>query len=133
MTCLCICQDVEYILIYIGNNSCVMYSYKMDDLKFIGAKIKEIRKRKKISQEKLAEMISMNGRSIMRLENMQNTPTLETLLKIAKALDVSITDLFQTEYLQDKKTIISAVNDIMDKMSVEDLRIFYRAIYHFYN
>ena len=104
----------------------------MDDLKFIGEKIKEIRNRKKISQEKLAEMVSMNGRSIMRLENMQNTPTLETLIKIAKALDVSITDLFQTEYLQDKKDIIAEVNNIMNKMPVEDLRIFYRAIYHFY-
>ena len=57
----------------------------MTDLNHIGTKIKEIRKRKKISQEKLAELVSMNNRSILRIENQQNLPTLETLAKIAAA------------------------------------------------
>ena len=66
----------------------------MFEISLIGKKIKKIRKQKKISQEKLAEMISMNHRSIVRIENAQVVPTLETLGKIAEVLDVKIADFF---------------------------------------
>ena len=54
----------------------------MNKTALIGLKIKEIRKKKKISQEKLAEMVSMSHRSIVRLENLHTIPTIETLEKM---------------------------------------------------
>lgn len=105
----------------------------MQNLKLIGYKIKEIRKKKKISQEKLAEMISMNHRSIIRLENVHNTPTLETLEKIAQALNVNITDFFEVDSIDSREELIKEINSIIEKLNDNELKTFYKTIYHFYN
>lgn len=103
----------------------------MYNLESIGLKIKEIRKLKKISQEKLAEMVSMNTRSILRLENAQNIPTIETLGKIAKALNVSIADFFETQTTKNKDEIIEDINKCLLTMKTEELKNFYKAVYYF--
>ncbi len=105
----------------------------MTDLNHIGTKIKELRKRKKISQEALAELVSMNNRSILRIENQQNIPTLETLDKIAQVLGVPITDFFENSAPQKREEIISDINILMQRMDDKELQTFYKAIYHFYN
>ncbi len=104
----------------------------MKDLNYIGIKIKEIRKRKKVSQERLAELVSMNTRSIIRIENRKNLPTLETLAKIAEVLEVSISDFFEASTPINKQEVIDNVNMLMKKMDDKDLQTFYKAIYHFY-
>ena len=103
----------------------------MFDTESIGIKIKEIRKRKKISQEKLAEMVSMNHRSIVRLENNQTIPTLETLEKIAVALGVRISDFFEDKTVKKRNDIIKDINDCVATMSDEELKNFYKAVYYF--
>lgn len=103
----------------------------MFDTESIGIKIKEIRKRKKISQEKLAEMVSMNHRSIVRLENNQTIPTLETLEKIAVVLGVRISDFFEDKTVKKRNDIIKDINDCVATMSDEELKNFYKAVYYF--
>jgi len=105
----------------------------MDNLYLIGTKIKEIRRKRKISQEHLAEMISMNHRTILRIENSHTIPTIETLDKIAKALSVDLADFFAVEHLQNRKDIIQNINETLEKMSDSDLKSFYKAIYFFNN
>ncbi len=97
----------------------------------IGARIKEIRKRKKLSQEKLAEMVCMNHRSIVRLENSYSKPSIETLEKIAAALGVSIIDFFETETVKSRSQIVDEINQCIASMSDEELSTFYKAVYHF--
>lgn len=103
----------------------------MFNTKLIGLKIKEIRKRKKISQEKLAEMVLMNHRSIVRLENSQSVPTVETLEKIAVALDVSISDFFETKMIKSRTEIVEDINNSIKKMNDDELRNFYKAVYYY--
>lgn len=105
----------------------------MYNSELIGKKIKEIRKNKKISQEKLAEMVAMNTRSILRLENAQSSPTLETLEKIAEALNVDIKVFFETETLESRSAILENINNSLHKMSDNELKTFYKAVYHFIN
>lgn len=105
----------------------------MQNLKLIGKKIKEIRKRKKISQETLAEMVSMNQRSILRLENSQTIPTLESLEKIAKALDVEVSDFLNNEHLEDRAYLLGKINEIAQNLDDKELRAFYKIIKNFYN
>lgn len=105
----------------------------MTVLKHIGAKIKEIRKKKKISQEKLAELVSMNNRSILRIENQHNIPTLETLEKIAQVLGVPITDFFETPAALTRKEIVDNINSMLENMDEKELQTFYKAVYHFYH
>ena len=104
----------------------------MQNIELLGLKIKEIRKRKRISQEKLAELVGMNTRSILRLENAQSIPTIDTLSKVTMALDVNIVDLFETNTNKNNKNeIIADINSCMNNMSLEELKNFYKAVYYF--
>jgi transcriptional regulator with XRE-family HTH domain len=60
----------------------------------IGKNIKKLRKTKDLSQDKLSKLADVSYNSIIKIETggIQN-PTIETLQKIAKALDVSVDDL----------------------------------------
>ncbi len=59
----------------------------------LGEAIRCIRKQKGISQEKLALMAEIDRSYIGRVERGDNNVAVLTLLKIAKALDVSLMDL----------------------------------------
>ncbi len=104
----------------------------MNNLDLIGRKVKEIRKKRKISQEKLAEMVSMNHRSIIRIENAQTIPTLETLNKISEVLGVKLIDLLETEAFESKEKIIESINEYLKGASEKDVRMFYKAVCQFF-
>lgn len=55
-----------------------------------GERFKELRKMKKLTQEKLAEMFSINKSSISRYEKNTQMPEMDTLKKFANFFDVSI-------------------------------------------
>jgi len=83
--------------------------------KELGKRIQQLRKHKKITQDTLAELIGIDPKNVSRIENGNSYPSPETLVSIAKALDVEIYELFvfkeQIPYEQMKKEIISALND----------------------
>lgn len=60
----------------------------------IAKNIKKIRKERGISQDKLSKLADVAYNTIIKIESgaIQN-PTIETMQKIAKALDVSLDDL----------------------------------------
>lgn len=64
-----------------------------DILLKLASKIIYERKRKNISQEKLAELANINMRSISMLENGLTNVKFLTLYKIAEALEIEISEL----------------------------------------
>lgn len=60
------------------------------DLKKIGSFLKELRKEKGITQEELAEMLYVSGRTVSRWETGTNMPDISLLVDIAEIFDVSI-------------------------------------------
>ena len=62
--------------------------------------IKDVMKRKKISQQDLAKRMSTTQPYVSQLLNRTINPTIETLEKIASALDVPVKDFFQNKYIQ---------------------------------
>ena len=60
----------------------------------VGQKIKEIRKKKSLTIQELAEKSGMSEGHISRLENGLKSPTISTLEKLAQALDVPIVYFF---------------------------------------
>jgi DNA-binding XRE family transcriptional regulator len=57
-------------------------------------KIKKLREKKGLSQEKLARLADVSNNTIVNIESgKQTNPTIETVSKIAKALDAKIEDL----------------------------------------
>jgi len=68
----------------------------MDDdeyIKKIGQNIKEIRQSKGISQVDLGYSCNFEKSNMQRIESGKTNPTIKTLLKICKALKVSLVDL----------------------------------------
>ena len=61
-------------------------------LKF-GQKMQKVRQSRGISQEKLAELLSMHRTYIGLIERGERNPTIRTLYKVAKALKVPASEL----------------------------------------
>ena len=56
--------------------------------------IKRLREAKGLSQEKLARLADVANNTLIKMESGENkNPTLETLKKVAKALEVSVDEL----------------------------------------
>ena len=60
----------------------------------MGNKLREIRKRKGLSQAKLSELSKVHRVSISLYESGKKKPTIDSLMRLANALDVSIQDLW---------------------------------------
>lgn len=89
----------------------------MNTKELLGLKIKEYRKQRKITQEKLSEIIGLDSGYVSKLEVGQNFPTIGTLEKIAQALDVELYELFQFGQVREKdfKAEIIAIYEKLNK------------------
>ena len=68
----------------------------MENIKIIfGLKIKELRKQKSYTQEKLAKLSSINKSYISDIENGKRKVSLEIMNKLAKAFEIEIEKLFE--------------------------------------
>ena len=82
------------------------------DYSLIGKRLAGLRKSKKITQEKLSEMTNLANNYISNIENNRSIPSLETLVKLCDALEVTPNDillgastnsnLYMNDELQDK-------------------------------
>lgn len=63
----------------------------------MGYKIKELREKKNMTQDELAEKSGVSRTIISFLENGNPNTTSKTLVRIARALDVTIDQLFYKE------------------------------------
>lgn len=75
-------------------------------MKEVGSKIREIRKRKGLSQEELAEAAKVNLRTIQRIETNANEPSGKTLNLLCDALNISIDDIVDYGKTEDKTFLI---------------------------
>lgn len=97
----------------------------MQTKELLGLKIKELRKQKKLTQEKLAEKLNLDIGYISKLEVGRNFPTIGTLEKIAKVLEVELYDFF---YFTDAKDVDfkAEIIDIYDNLNKEKQYTLYR-------
>ena len=59
---------------------------------------KEYRKKLKLTQEELADKSNLNTRTVQRIENNEEIPSIETLAKLVYALNIRDKDL--VEYIK---------------------------------
>lgn len=81
----------------------------------LGQKIQGLRKKKRLTQEKFAELIGIDPKNVSKIENGNNYPSSETLTSIASALNVDIYELFvfksEISYNDMRREIIDALED----------------------
>lgn len=79
----------------------------------IGEKIKQIRKEKGFTQKKLSELSGINEAQIRRYELGGANPKIETVKKIAQALDVSIEAIYGFDMEKTEKAIQEANDAVL--------------------
>ncbi|WAC01757.1 helix-turn-helix domain-containing protein [Lacinutrix neustonica] len=75
-------------------------------MKEVGEKIKEVRKKKGLSQEALAESAKVNLRTIQRIENSESEPRGKTLHLICNVLEINTEGLLDYGKHNDKSYLI---------------------------
>ncbi|MBQ8459852.1 helix-turn-helix transcriptional regulator [bacterium] len=94
----------------------------------LGAKIKALRKAKNFSQEVLAEKADLSPRQVVKIENAQSSPNIQTIQKIASALGVSIQQILDNDSYDSLDIVRSKAHYILDKMSENNLRLALRIL-----
>lgn len=91
----------------------------------IGRRIKEIRKQKKIPQEKLAEMIGISPNYMSALERGAYNIKLDLLVQIIDCLDITADDLFRDVIKNGYVNRASRLSDAIEKLpDDEQQRVF---------
>ena len=91
-----------------------------------GQKIRRLRKHKGWSQERLAEAIGRSPDTISNVERGVNATRLATVLHLARALGVSIPELFETEPVdaldRDRRAVWNRIATLIGDQDLEILR-----------
>lgn len=81
---------------------------------YIGKKIKEIREAQGMKLIELADKSNVQLATLSRIENMKMVGTLDSHIKIAKALGIDVTDLYRDMVTEEQKTRLSTPRTITD-------------------
>lgn len=92
--------------------------------KQLGQRIKEIRKSKGLTQEKLAEIVGIGTSNISYIETGKFAPSIENFERIAEALDVEPHEL----YMFSSKSINEIKKELFNALENDDemLQLFYK-------
>ena len=87
----------------------------MNKKQLLGRRLRELRKRKGINQEKLAEYINVEPATISNIENDKNYPSMINLENILNVLNVSFIDAFDFEHKNSTDNLIEQINQKMQE------------------
>ncbi len=105
----------------------------MNIKKDFGLRIKELRNKKGITQYQLAEMTGIDPKHMSHIETGRSFPKADLIEKLANALEIEYTELFQTEHLQERKVLLNKINNSLEKVKDNDLRVIYKLISSYIN
>lgn len=94
----------------------------------LGKRIRELRKLKKMTQERLAELVEIDYKNIGKIETGQNYPSAATLEKVAAALCVKEFELFEFEHHKDEDVLESRIVQIYKKQTPENRKLIFKII-----
>lgn len=104
----------------------------MKDNKFqIGQKIKEIRKKSRLTQEFFSEKIGIEPSSLSNIENGKSYPSMQTVLNIIETFSIRPEDFFDFDYFADKTELETKILNIIKNQSSENKQIIYKIIKQF--
>lgn len=84
----------------------------MDTQKF-GSFIADIRRKKGLTQKKLAEMLHVSDKTISKWECGQGYPNIELLEPLSEALEISLLELMKAEKLEEQHIELKEADSIM--------------------
>lgn len=99
------------------------------DYSLIGLRVKEVRKQSLITQAQLAEMTELSISYISHIENAQKKASLESLVRIANALGVTVDELLNGNQLNNPTEYQTDIDLIMADCSQTEKRLMYELIH----
>lgn len=94
----------------------------------IGARLKALRKGAGLTQEQLAEIVDLDARHLSRLEVGRHFPTLETLERIAGALDVPLVEFFRFPEMETTRALRAFLTNFAKRANDAQLRMAVKAV-----
>ena len=97
----------------------------------LGARIRELRKIRGLSQERLAEMVNIEPRQISRIEGGKSYPSLDRLERFSQVLNVPLKTFFEFGHLDDSGVRDGKITEIMKELGEDYKQIIYRIVKSF--
>jgi transcriptional regulator with XRE-family HTH domain len=89
-------------------------------------RVRKLRKAAKLSLEKAAERGNITGNFWGDVERSQKVPSLDTIVAMAKGLDVSPSTLLLLEREEDPRELRKRMDSLLNKCSPQQLELIYR-------
>ena len=89
----------------------------------MGNRIKELRRKKGLSQEQLSEKAEITPNYLSRVERGTENPTLNMLIRLANALDVEMWEMFDFGHKVSRKDLKATLAKIAGEADEEQLRL----------
>ena len=96
--------------------------------KKFGKRIKELRKSKNLTQEKLSELVGFEPNHITKIEAGIHFPQPEKIEAIAKVFEVQVKDLFDYEHKISKQSLKTKIVEWLDEAQISDIEYIYKTI-----
>ena len=96
--------------------------------KLFGKRVKELRKQNHLTQEKLAELIGIDTRNLIKIENGETFPRVQTLENLLEVLNIAPYEIFRNEHLDNPKILR---NKIIQKLESDDelVKLIYKMLF----
>lgn len=94
----------------------------------LGARIKELRRARGISQERLAEMIEVEPSHMSRIEGGKSYPSLDRLERIAESLGMPMKAFFEFGHLEAAEERLSDISEMVKEMGEDYQKLVYKIV-----
>jgi transcriptional regulator with XRE-family HTH domain len=96
----------------------------MEAKKLIGLRIKELRRISGLSQEKLAEKMSISPKYLSSIERGKENPTLDTFIKVSDALNLELMEIFDFSHKgKSSRDLKKFINSMLKSRDEEKLML----------
>lgn len=99
-----------------------------DEKELLGARIKELRKGKGLTQQQLAELIDIDPKHLSKIEVGNSYPSLYNLEKITNVLNIKMQDLFKFEQHRNRKELIEDINKMLNDANDDSVQLTYKIL-----
>lgn len=96
--------------------------------KLFGKRIRELREKNNLTQEKLAEILELDYQTISRIETGYYFTSYENLEKFAKAFNVEIKALFETKHLEEELDFEKEIINMLKRVTKEEKKLIYKIV-----
>jgi transcriptional regulator with XRE-family HTH domain len=98
------------------------------DLKKLGMRIKELRRKKKMTQEILSARSDLNTKHLSEVERGSINISIQKLDLLAQSLEISLPTLLDVEHQKSKEALINELVAILEKSEYKQVQTIYRIV-----